>query len=308
MDSISNVLQLSAFTFNKICFNYTAIRAFQKSAKKENDANNKIRESIVAAIINQVVPDNYFILASWLNLRTSIFNFIRSLRDSTVLDSNCTIMAGRNHNFDFLLRVFYEDGPIDYNVELKFNAASVDDAPQFVSPMKPSQYLNRSYEEFYYDNYIQKLSNISGFEVPSKEDFLRHIHSPKPKCMKSFQDLYYRGCSRSSQYSGVEGDVEFYKLANLFSQESIERFIQDTDLNASLLSDYLATSQKGKVYMLYSGDVFVAQTVHPDDYAIVSVIKTHNSYVCSTRSGKKMTVLLRWKNGNGIAFPAFQIS
>jgi hypothetical protein len=32
-----------------------------------------------------------------------------------------------------------------------------------------------------------------------------------------------------------------------------------------------------------------------------------NGYVATSESGSKIKILLRWKNGNGIAFPAFQI-
>ena len=53
------------------------------------------------------------------------------------------------------------------------------------------------------------------------------------------------------------------------------------------------------------------QTPNMDDYVIKSYIvdqKNKNRFICETKSGKKMYILLRWKNGNGIAFPAFQIS
>ena len=308
MDSVSEALNLETFIFNKQTIDYKSIHAFTKSVKKENDKNNKLRETIIAAIINQKVPDNYFILASWYKMRQSISNYIKQLRDVPYLDAECKLMAGRKHNYDFLLRVYYEDGSQDYNIELKFNAASVDDTPQFVSPMKPSQYMSHSYEEFYYDNYHAKLTSIEQLEMPSKEDFLKQIHSNQPKCMKPFQELYYKGCSRSSQYTGNLFDVAFYESANLFSQESIKLFIEQAELNIDLLSEYLRSTQDNKTYMLYSNNDFILQRVNPDDYTIETVTKTHNCYKCVTKSGKKMNVLLRWKNGNGIAFPAFQIS
>jgi len=308
MDSVSEVLKLEPFIYNKQTIDYKSIHAFTKTAKTENDKNNKVREIIIAAIINQKVPDNYFILASWFKLRLSVSNYIKQLRDVPYLDAECKLMAGRKHNYDFMLRVYYEDGSRDYNIELKFNAASVDDTPQFVSPMKPSQYMSNSYEEYYYDNYHNKLSNIAHIDMPPKEEYLKQIHSNQPICMKPFQDLYYKGCSRSSQYTGNQFDIDFYGLANLFSQESIQLFIQETELNIEMLSSYLRHTQQDKIYMLYSEDTFILQKVNPDDYTIESVTKTHNCYKCVTRSGKKMNVLLRWKNGNGIAFPAFQIS
>jgi hypothetical protein len=126
--------------------------------------------------------------------------------------------------------------------------------------------------------------------------------------MKPFQDLYYKGCKRSSQYTGNLFDIAFYESENLFTQESIQLFIQETELNIEMLSSYLRHTQQAKIYMLYSNNEFILERVNPDDYTIESYTKTHNCYKCITRSGKKMNVLLRWKNGNGIAFPAFQIS
>jgi len=62
--------------------------------------------------------------------------------------------------------------------------------------------------------------------------------------------------------------------------------------------------------MLYSEENFHFQVVNIDDYMIESVVKNAemSRYECLTKTGKKMIILLRWKNGNGIAFPAFQIS
>lgn len=83
------------------------------------------------------------------------------------------------------------------------------------------------------------------------------------------------------------------------------------------LTQYLRESQDGKTYMLFqpaasaaAGPVITLQRVDPADYNIVSCVKNpaKSRYECETQSGKKINVLLRWKNGNGIAFPAFQIS
>ena len=61
--------------------------------------------------------------------------------------------------------------------------------------------------------------------------------------------------------------------------------------------------------MLYNNSL-IKQTINIDDYTLISVIKQPDKYryECTSKSGKKIKVLLRWKNGNGIAFPAFQIS
>ena len=62
--------------------------------------------------------------------------------------------------------------------------------------------------------------------------------------------------------------------------------------------------------MLYYNKAFILQQINIDDYTIDSVVKNANKcrYDCISKTGKKIKILLRWKNGNGIAFPAFQIS
>jgi hypothetical protein len=99
-------------------------------------------------------------------------------------------------------------------------------------------------------------------------------------------------------------------LSKQLSKESIQKFIEETELNTELLSQYLYDTQKGKIYMLYSNERFALQIVDMNDYVIESVVKNpeKSRYECTTKNGKQINILLRWKNGNGIAFPAFQIS
>ena len=61
--------------------------------------------------------------------------------------------------------------------------------------------------------------------------------------------------------------------------------------------------------MLYYNNKFILQQINIDNYIIDKVVKIdHSSYRCISKNGKEIKILLRWKNGNGIAFPAFQIS
>jgi len=197
-------------------------------------------------------------------------------------------------------------------LEFKFNASSIDEAPQFVSPMKPSQYMSASYEKFYYDNYLEQLATFMELPMPKQDEYITQIHNNKPKCMKLFQDLYYRGCKKSSKFTNNLKDIECYKYAKNLSNKSISSFINSTELNIEMVSKYLYNTQKDKIYMLYSltEKKFIIQKIDLDDYNIVSVKKNPEKYryECITKTGKKINILLRWKNGNGIAFPAFQIS
>lgn len=277
-----------------------------------NDYSNKIRENIIKNIrnINEKFENDSQYGDDWINLQ---INFNRAMKKICSEWSSYKIeqKAGRKYNYDFHVVFYNKSGEEidDAKLEFKFNATCIDDVPQFVSPMKPSQYLSQSFEDYYYDNYLVNLLQDYELQIPEKNVYLSKIHSNKPKCMENAQKKYYQGCQRSSKFTGKHNDIEFYEKCINISKECIEKFIEETDLNISKLSDYLINSQNNKIYLLYKNNKFNIQSIE-DDYTIVSYEKQPKNfrYVATTKSGKTINILLRWKNGNGIAYPAFQIS
>jgi hypothetical protein len=299
------------FSYNKEILSVKSINAFNISSRSNNDKNNKTREHIIGALINNKVPENYFVLGKWLIMKNNVLAYVNSLTTEPYIKVECINKAGRGNNYDFLIKLYNTlDTWQEYKVEFKFNVSSLSEAPQFVSPMKPSRYLSNSYEEFYYSNYLTKLAKLANLTMPSIEEYLKQIHSNKPKCMKQYQELYYKGCSKSSKFTGEQEHINFYNKAKELSNISLTQFINNSELNSAMLSEYLLTSQANKIYMLYTNNSFIKQIVNSDDYTLIDVIKQPEKfkYECVSKSGKKISVLLRWKNGNGIAFPAFQIS
>ena len=310
-----------------------------KTERSQNDKNNKMREAIIGAIINNRVPSTYYLTERWRNLKQAVVGFLQTCASSThdtgaaaYSHVECIPAAGRGHNYDFTIVFTNSEGvSTTHHVEFKFNAAKVSDTPQFVSPMKPSQYLSGSYEEYFYDKYMPTIASMAGGSsdssdsttttttLPDRAEWLKQIHNNAPACVKHLQAKYYAGCAVSSQFTNDANDIAFYEMCKKLSSDSIREFITHHDLNIVTLSDYLRESQDGKTYMLFqpatattatAAPVITLQRVNPADYTIVSCIKNpeKSRYECVTQSGKKINVLLRWKNGNGIAFPAFQIS
>lgn len=298
------------------------------SGRGQNDKNNKMRETIIGAIINDCVPAAYYRTERWRALKTAVDGFLHECAGDRYSRAECIHAAGRGHNYDFTVQFFTHDDTgattttttTTTNVEFKFNAAKVSDAPQFVSPMKPSQYLSASYEEYFYDKYLMIIAAAGASStIPNRADWLKQIHNNAPVCVKELQDKYYAGCANSSQFTNAADDIAFYELCKKVSTESIRAFISEHELDIVKLTQYLRDSQDGKTYMLFQpasvsapapAPVITLQRVDPADYNIVSCVKNpaKSRYECETQSGKKINVLLRWKNGNGIAFPAFQIS
>ena len=293
------------------------IESFSLTEKSQNDDMNKKREAIVEMVINDQVPAELYDQSSqWSSMRSWVNAYIEKVLAHAGIDAptnqvTCATKAGRGHNFDFSLRVLdYHAAWHEVKVELKFNAATISDAPQFVSPMKPSQYMSGSYEEFYFDTYLPQLASMANVQLPVKEMYMKQIHGNKPACVKALQDKYYAGCKSSSKFTGNSEDVAFYARSNELSKESISVFIANNELNATKLGEYLKHTQHGKYYMMFKDGEFHMETVDMDEYEIVSVENepSKSRFMVTTKTGRQLKVLLRWKNGNGIAYPAFQIS
>lgn len=281
--------------------------------RSTNDHNNKIRENIVLnmSYINEEYFDDEEYGTDWLKLKTD-FDQKMKIICPTFNSYKIEHKAGRKFNYDYCVSFLDKKKQIisQAKLEFKFNASTIDETPQFVSPMKPSQYLSIPFEEYYYDNYLVNLLQKFSLDVPSRENYLKTIHNNKPKCMEAAQTLYYQGCKQSSKYTGSEEAILFYESCNEASRECIKNFIVNSELDIVKLTQYLSESQDDKIYLLYKNGEFNVELSNIDDYIIVNCTKNpeKSRFEAITKTGKKINILLRWKNGNGIAYPAFQIS
>ena len=295
----------------KELINYNDINTFNVSSKCNNYSNNNKRELIICSILNNNVPDDYYKNSfKWRKLKKETYKYIDKLcinNNIIIQKQKCIIKAGRNNHYDF--KIIINDSH-EFNVELKFNAECIKKIPQFISLMKPSKYLEYSYEEYYYDNYIKKLSNEYGLILPCRKEYINKIHSTSPLCVNEYQKKYYKGSIKSSKYTAIKEDIDFYEESKKISKDSIISFINLYSINIKMLSEYLQETQKNKYYMFYKNNNIYFETVNQDNYIITSYIKDPEKqrYLATTKSGNILKILLRWKNGNGIAFPAFQIS
>jgi hypothetical protein len=306
-----NCLELPPIKVGSLILNYKSLNSFNISIKKDNDKNNKYREKIIYSILNNIIPEEYYSTSTrWKTMRDSIYSYIYELTGtqpySLLNNIKCEQKGGRLYNYDFLIKY----GERQYCVELKFNASSIKQAPQFSSPMNPSKYLSNNFEEYFYDNYLPLITNNYNLIMPEKEVYCKEVQSPEPHCMRQHQLKYYKGCKQSSKFTGEQEDIAYYNLCKNISKKAITEFIENTELNSQELTTYLLNTQKNKVYMLYKDNKFHLERICMDDYIITNVKKEpkKSRFIAETKTNKKLKILLRWKNGNGIAYPAFQIS
>ena len=293
---MNTLISLRSIPYESIFITYRSIYYLDKSSKEENDTYNKSREYIIGAIINNVIDEHYYIYSRrWKKLRQQIQSYINILCDKHHIINykkiECIHKAGRGNHYDFKLCI--DDR--EFHIEFKYNSSIVNDAPQFVSPMKPSQYLNMEFEPWFYDNYLIQIANYGNLIIPDRDKYLKTIHSNKVECMNKFKDKY-------------DTNSLFKKYCQDIDKQSIRDFIQMTHIDMNNLSDYLLEGQKNKVYMCYKENKFHYDTIDESMYKIKFLDKKENTnYIYITYNGSKLEIKLRFKNGCGLQFPAFQI-
>ena len=277
--------------FNKVLIKYTYIELFYPSKKEDNDMINKIRENIIMALISKNIPTNW-LNNKWEHLNNNLFITLHQLDNNINKDTIIKIIpkGGRTYNYDFQLIVNEKI----YNIEFKFNASTINEAPQFNSPHNPSKYMSQSYEEFYYDYYVQFLFEKANLSIPDKKTYVKEIGQPNPPCVLELKHM-------------AKNNKEIREFANQLAKESINIFIQNTELDIEKLSNYLLQSQTNKTYLLYKDGKFYIDLPNLQHYKLLKYMKLSPNFIATTEEDHLIEIMLRWKNGNGIAYPAFQI-
>lgn len=297
-----NLLNLPNFKYKKHTICYDFIHKFIVSKKSENDEYNLQRELVIASIINGDVPECYFKKSPrWALMRDNVNKYIQTViknsfpnQEINIESIECEHKAGRKNNNDLEVTV---NGVHKFPLEFKFNTTSVQGCPQFVSPCKPSVFLEENFEEWFYDNYLQKIADFGGLSMPDRKIYCSTINNNKVECMKTFKEKY-------------KSSPEFHAMCKRTDKEAIKFFIKNSNLKVNALSDYLQTSQKNKHYMCYCNGKIFYDKLDESLYKLnveCPVKKEPTNYIVTCENGARLEVKLRFKNGCGLQFPAFQI-
>lgn len=298
----------------------------------KNHINNKSREDIVLFLIQkqcQGKPDPKITQKLHKIIENPLFpevygRFEDGLKNcldfknlfQKHLDYKAEGRGGRKYHYDFYITGTEKENPKkiqeEIKLEFKYGAKTISNCPQWVSPHQPSRYFNMSFEEFHYHNYLPQIMKLLDVEMPSLSTYLSEIHQPEPPCMKLAQAKYYLGAKESSRFSGKTHDIKCYQEVKKLSKSSISQFLSKASLQIDILNKYLQESQENKTYLLWDNDEkrFHVEKPCMDDYTIQTLDNTPwrgHSIRGKTISGHRIQIMLRWKNGNGIAYPAFQI-
>lgn len=283
--------------------NIESISVFsRKSVRAENGIVNVIREKIICSVVNNKIPEEWYIRSNkWRTFRYELFNFIYLVQPKTNIKTlECRPFSGARHrSLDFTIII---NDAQSININFKFNIQKVSGAPQIIAATRPSRFLiaGHSFEDFYYTYFFDKLINKATslgikYEKPSRQEYLKSIHSTSPSMMLELQKVYYRGCPQSSKY--VPGDLvatQFYQFSNNLSKSFIRAFVKETELDLEAFQKYLLESQgDNKIYALYKEGRFYKDCLLLDDIIPVNYVKSKTGYICFSSSRRVSTMVLR---------------
>jgi len=282
--------------------NITDIDIFYNiNEKKDNDKNNKIRESIIYSIIKNTIPEEWYKEdIRWLELKVKLFDIIKNLSDNIDYDDiDIILKGGRKFNYDFEILYLSESLIINRKyIEFKYNTYMIDKYPQFLSISANKFIKSIDYAEYFYNNYISQLAKLIDIDIPNKKDYLKSIYSNDYSKLPIFEKL------KENELLIMEKKKEIVSL-------SIKKYLTDIiELDIDNMNKTLIEKQLNKDYILYYKDKFYTDKIRKEELEIIGIekIKNNNTLVLNTNSNTKILMLLRWKNHIGILYPAWHVA
>jgi hypothetical protein len=287
---------------------------YEKSCKAKNSESNKKREIIIEKLLNNEIPKEYLNNKEWKDLYDALQKYIFK---KNLESFKCIRKGGRCNKYDFEFIVKYRSGvTITKKVEFKYNTKFVKNLPQFLSLYSNFNLYNDNlvpqYSEFFYDNFIEKLSENAEIKVSDKKLYLKYIHQTNYDKYDWFRLM-----------KNKENNKEYVKEKKELVDESIDLYLLLLELHykehGHLMIDKInkkLLDQVEKEYMCFKNGVFYYDKLLKEELHIIDLkeLKSNkdgynNTLIFSTKSKtSEIHFLLRWRNCAGILMPAWQIS
>ncbi len=316
------VCNSSLVKLNICCVELNDINVFydKNSQTKSNNAkNNRMRENIIYALINQLIHDSYFEDKRWTDIKSGLQTvlhscFLNSRKKHDMYDDmKVKLFGGRQYSFDFQVD-YYRKGELILSKYLEFKYLKKKLMPknnplsclaQLVDyPAHKKDIIKTNYNEHFYDKYldqcidcIKKNETLKNLKL-NKEDYLKHV--------KNHESVHPFFKELKEQSKGLSSFINIVKISISNFLESM----QNHDIDYDFLSEMLNAKLANKTFIIYAGNEFHLVEV-PERYLELDnkyAIKNKNTIVIKSKDGTgSWNLRLRWKNTTGILLPALQI-
>ena len=299
------------------------IQYFTKSSKgqgrEKNDSSNKKREEILLHLFNTGLPEfetDPQHGSAWKKLNTEFRAIISQIavRYNLPADNPATITkkAGRGQHKDFVIQFTDSEGRVvEVSMEFKFGANCIAGLPEFLNTPADKKFVDNFYASYYYKNYVPQLHALYKISepIPTEEEYVKHIHknTASIKWLKAL-DAADRLDSPNRKNKKMDGPLK--KQLDILAKQSITEYLDLVKVDLAALTAEFQQTQEDKNFVCYKDGKFYLDFFHPNELTAARYLPVKNGNTLVIESGIPTTqhhLLLRWKNHNGILFPAWQI-
>lgn len=203
-----------------------------------------------------------------------VFSLLKAFHDSGLIVEEPIRAGGRINNFDMLLN--------NKKVEVKDNAMKIDDLPEILQIGCST--INPDYIMHHYNHVISVIMP----DIITCEEYVKGINDVKHG--GKFKTIY----ERRNEIESLTKQTIIDYIDSMNDKELVEIFV-------SRLKE-----QAEKTFILYSNGEYYFDKID-DDFNEFNTVKDKNRLVIKTKNWNYYC-LLRWKNGIGVNYPAWQIS
>lgn len=281
---------------------------FTTSTREENDATNKIRESVLKII--DAPPQEYLehseFGSSWHIVHTAWKNALQKIAEETNVPVYTTIRTvmrgGRRYNYDADIMYFNDTTLIaNRKIEFKNGGTSIGDLPQFLSLQVKVGLFSETYDSFWYINYLDEYLRCDAeitVAKPPLDSYLKAVTKTNYNSHAFFAQLKQR-----EHFFQKEKDA----VVNESITDYLRQYASNIDIHA--FSEKVRLTQTGKIYLLWCNGAFCIDKLLDTEMNEMKFHSIKNGNVLEVKSGNTIYgLLLRWRNHKGILNPAWQIS
>jgi len=281
---------------------------FSKSTRNDNDSTNKIRENVLKLICDppKEYLDNEEFGKYWRLVQEEWNDALKKIAEETAIptytSTKIKMRGGRGFNYD--ADVMYYNGSTlvaNRKIEFKNGGSCIGDQPQFLSLQAKIGLFAETYDNFWYENYLDKYiacdSSITE-PKPSLAVYLKNVTSTKYTITPFFAQLKAR-------------ELFFQKEKNAVVNASITDYLtkHGKTLDIKSFSEKVKATQTEKIYLLWCDGKFCSDKLSDEEMTNMKYHSIKNGNVLEVKAGNTIYgLLLRWRNHKGILNPAWQIS
>ena len=280
---------------------------FSTSTRSKNDVTNKVRENVLKIICNP--PKEYLENVEFGNYWRIVYKewniALKKIAEQTNVpiytSTQIKVIGGRNSNYDADVMYYNEEILVaSIKIEFKNGGSNIEEAPQFLSLQAKVGLFPKTYDKFWYENYLDKyIACDSGIteEKPSLQLYLKNVTSIKYSITPFFEQLKIR-------------ELLFKKEKNEVVNTSITDYLTKygKELDIKLFSEKVKATQTGKNYLCWHDGKFCFDKFSDAEMSDMTYHSIKNGNVIEVKSGNTIyELLLRWRNHKGILNPAWQI-